>query len=71
MYSNGKQCGELCLYSKELAGYGPEMCAAYAACLLTRKCAKHAFALNQRSTTTSDLIAAISDVFTGHFEKHL
>lgn len=54
--------------NKELAVYGAEMCAAYAACLLTRKCAKHAFALNQRSTTTSDLIAAISDVFTGHFE---
>jgi len=46
------------------------MCAAYAACLLTRKCARHAFALNQRSTTTTDLIAAISDVFSGHFETH-
>jgi len=56
--------------SEELKQYGAEMCAAYAACLLTRKCARHAFALNQRSTTTTDLIAAISDVFSGHFETH-
>jgi len=51
--------------------YGPEMCAAYAACLLTRKCAKHAFVLNHRSTTTTDLIAAINDVFTRHFEHQV
>jgi len=56
------------VYSKELAYYGADMCGAYSACLLTRKCARHAFALNRRSTTTTDLIAAISDVFTGHFE---
>lgn len=57
--------------NNELSHYGPEMCAAYAACLLTRKCARHAFALNRRSTTTTDLIAAIRDVFAGHFETQI
>jgi ATP-dependent NAD(P)H-hydrate dehydratase len=52
----------------ELTTYGATMCAAYAACLLTRECAKHAFSLMQRSTTTSDLIASIHHVFSSYFE---
>jgi len=48
--------------------YGPEMCAAYSACLLTRKCANVAFTRHRRSTTTSDLISVISDIFTADFE---
>jgi len=54
----------------EFVNYGPTMCAAYAACLLTRHCAKKAFERTRRSTTTTDMIATISHVFNEHFEQY-
>jgi len=59
----------LCVCSNELAHYGSEMCAAYAACFLTRKCASYAFAKKFRSTTTSDLIENVGRVFRTYFES--
>jgi NAD(P)H-hydrate repair Nnr-like enzyme with NAD(P)H-hydrate dehydratase domain len=59
----------LFVYGSDLAMFGPTMGAAYAACLLTRHCAKKAFEKNRRSTTTTDLIATICDVFNEIFES--
>ncbi|XP_072040263.1 ATP-dependent (S)-NAD(P)H-hydrate dehydratase-like [Amphiura filiformis] len=47
--------------------YGPTLCAAYAACLLTKRCATLAFLRNQRSTTTSDLQLEIHQAFSKLF----
>ena len=47
--------------------YGPTLCAAYAACLLTKRCATLAFLKNQRSTTTSDMQLEIHQAFSKLF----
>ncbi|XP_041359018.1 ATP-dependent (S)-NAD(P)H-hydrate dehydratase-like [Gigantopelta aegis] len=46
-----------------LKSCGPSLCAAYAACLLTRRCSKLAFQQHRRSMTTSDMIAVIQQAF--------
>lgn len=45
-----------------LIEYGPSMCAAYAACWLTRECNRLAFIELRRSTTTTDMITKIGQV---------
>ncbi|BFZ24568.1 hypothetical protein BsWGS_27607 [Bradybaena similaris] len=46
-----------------LKTYGPGICAAYAACALTRVCSRRAFEVNGRSMTTTDLISQIHESF--------
>ncbi|GAB1602559.1 ATP-dependent (S)-NAD(P)H-hydrate dehydratase-like [Argonauta hians] len=55
-------------HHKLLATYGPTVCAAYAACQLTRECSKEAFKKHHRSVTTSDMIENVSSVFHKLFE---
>ncbi|CAG5121031.1 unnamed protein product [Candidula unifasciata] len=43
--------------------YGPGICAAYAACALTRICSRRAFEVHGRSMTTTDLISQIQESF--------
>uniref|UniRef100_A0A0B6ZE48 ATP-dependent (S)-NAD(P)H-hydrate dehydratase n=2 Tax=Arion vulgaris TaxID=1028688 RepID=A0A0B6ZE48_9EUPU len=47
--------------------YGPGMCAAYAACALTRVCNRHAFEVCGRSMTTTDMISQIHNSFQSLF----
>ena len=49
--------------SDSLAVYGPTICAAYAACLLTRECNRRAYAKNRRSMTTSDMVGCIQESY--------
>ncbi|CAG2208030.1 ATP-dependent (S)-NAD(P)H-hydrate dehydratase-like isoform X3 [Mytilus galloprovincialis] len=51
-----------------LSLYGPNLCAAYAACLLTKECNKQAYSQKRRSTTTSDMIDCIQSSFEALFE---
>lgn len=51
-----------------LAVYGPTICAAYAACLLTRECNRRAYAKNRRSMTTSDMVGCIQESFECLFD---
>ncbi|XP_070554424.1 ATP-dependent (S)-NAD(P)H-hydrate dehydratase-like [Ptychodera flava] len=48
--------------------YGPTICAAYGACLLTRQCAKQAFQRMGRQTTTSDLMIELPKAYVHLFE---
>ncbi|XP_029652790.1 ATP-dependent (S)-NAD(P)H-hydrate dehydratase-like [Octopus sinensis] len=57
-----------CNHNKLLAIYGPTLCAAYAACALTRECSQQAFKKCNRSMTTSDLIAEVCNVFHKLYE---
>lgn len=50
-----------------LQTYGPNIVAALGACMLTRRCARLAFAKFSRSTTTTELISEIKNAFTGLF----
>lgn len=47
--------------------YSPTIIAALAASMLTRRCARLAFAKNGRSTTTTNLITEIREAFSGLF----
>lgn len=47
--------------------YGPTICAAYSACLLTKQCNSQAFQIHQRSTTTPDMINQIQRAFESLF----
>ncbi|KAL5013029.1 hypothetical protein ScPMuIL_011580 [Solemya velum] len=49
--------------NKSLDVYGPTLCAAYGACLLTRQCSKLAYEKYHRSTTTSDMVEQIHPAF--------
>ncbi|XP_077984226.1 ATP-dependent (S)-NAD(P)H-hydrate dehydratase-like [Glandiceps talaboti] len=51
-----------------LMTYGPNICAAYGACLLTRQCGKQAFSRLGRQTTTSDMMEELHEAFVYLFE---
>ena len=51
------------IFSALLSLYGPTLCAAYAACLLTKECNKQAYSQNRRSTTTTDMVNCIQSSF--------
>lgn len=48
---------------------GPCLCAAYGGCVLTRECARQAFAKTHRSMTTTDMIACIGEAFENLYES--
>ncbi|XP_005110931.1 ATP-dependent (S)-NAD(P)H-hydrate dehydratase [Aplysia californica] len=59
--------GESQLQCSLVSTYGRGMCAAYAACLLTRRCNSLAFKSHGRSMTTTDMISQIHSAFEGLF----
>ncbi|XP_002741386.1 ATP-dependent (S)-NAD(P)H-hydrate dehydratase-like [Saccoglossus kowalevskii] len=68
-------CWANMVFSKEsqvqntmLQTYGPNICAAYGACLLTRQCAKQAFAQMGRQMTTTDMMAELHRAFVYLYE---
>lgn len=54
-------------FSATFQAYGPTICAAYSACLLTKQCNSQAFQIHQRSTTTPDMINQIQRAFESLF----
>ncbi|XP_071499368.1 ATP-dependent (S)-NAD(P)H-hydrate dehydratase-like [Diadema antillarum] len=51
-----------------LAAYGPTLCAAYGACLLTKRCAMRAFHKMGRGMTTTEMLPEIQPVFAALYE---
>ncbi|XP_071486114.1 ATP-dependent (S)-NAD(P)H-hydrate dehydratase-like [Diadema antillarum] len=51
-----------------LAAYGPTLCAAYGACLLTKRCAMRAFHKMGRGMTTTEMLPEIQPVFADLYE---
>ncbi|XP_038056666.1 ATP-dependent (S)-NAD(P)H-hydrate dehydratase-like [Patiria miniata] len=47
----------------------PTLCAAYAGCLLTKRCSTLAFHKHKRSTTTSDMMSEVSQAFCLLFDE--
>ncbi|XP_071786883.1 ATP-dependent (S)-NAD(P)H-hydrate dehydratase-like [Asterias amurensis] len=52
-----------------LKHYTPTLCAAYGACLLTKRCSALAFKKHKRSTMTSDMMKQISLAFSTLFDE--
>eukprot|EP01090_Pellita_catalonica_P023254 TRINITY_DN9452_c0_g1_i1.p1 TRINITY_DN9452_c0_g1~~TRINITY_DN9452_c0_g1_i1.p1 ORF type:complete len:275 (+),score=19.13 TRINITY_DN9452_c0_g1_i1:122-826(+) len=57
------------LFKPKTLKYPGEMVAAYAGCLLTRRCNYTVYQEKGRSTQTSDMIESIGKVFAVHFEN--
>lgn len=51
-----------------LSSFGPTSCAAYAACLLTKRSSQLAFAERKRSMSTSDVLSKVPIAFSEQFE---
>ena len=66
----GAACGGAGVEAEDGGVVAPSsaMLAAFAACLLTKRCNSKSFALHGRSTTTVDLIHNIGAVFMESFE---
>ncbi|XP_030836566.1 ATP-dependent (S)-NAD(P)H-hydrate dehydratase [Strongylocentrotus purpuratus] len=48
--------------------FGPTLCAAYGACLLTKRCSSRAFEKNGRGMTTTEMLPEIQPVFANLYE---
>ncbi|XP_071847249.1 ATP-dependent (S)-NAD(P)H-hydrate dehydratase-like [Apostichopus japonicus] len=51
-----------------LSSFGPPSCAAYAACLLTKRSSHLAFAEHKRSMSTTDVLAKVPQAFSEQYE---
>ncbi|XP_022084505.1 ATP-dependent (S)-NAD(P)H-hydrate dehydratase-like [Acanthaster planci] len=52
-----------------LKHFQPTLCAAYAGCLLTKRCSTLAFRKHKRSTTTSDMMSEVGQAFSLLFDE--